>query len=194
MITKYAIDFEWRGFELHPEIPEGGLDIDRIFPKGKVDAMNARLAEVARGLGVHFDPRPHAPSTKPALAISEFARRQGKLDAWRELAMDAHWAHGLDLEDRTVLATLAQRAGLDSGAAVAFLDDPAVPELLHQRRVEAQRWGVTGIPTWSLLPSGWNPGDPVPSQGPRPVRVVGCQPWEHVEQAAHLAGARSRED
>lgn len=156
--------------------------------------MNTRLAEVANRLGVPFDPRQHAPSTKPALAISEFARRHGRLDAWRELAMDAHWAYGLDLEDRAVLSALAQQAGLDPGSAVAFLDDPAVPQLLHQQRVEAQRWGVTGIPTWFLLPLDWNLGDPMPSKGPRPVRVVGCQPWEQVEHAARFAGARPRTD
>jgi len=168
------------------------VDIHRVLPAAQVGTMNARLADVAKGMGVPFTPRPHAPSTKPALAISELARQQGKLDAWRTVAMDAHWAEGRDIEDRDVLADLATHAGLDPVTAVAFLDNPDVPAMLDAQRTEAHRWGVTGIPTWFLLPTGWAPGDEMPTEGPRPVRVVGCQPWEHVQRAAEVAGAKRR--
>lgn len=164
-----------------------------MFPKPQVDAMHARLEQMGEQLGVPFEPRQHAPSTKKALAISEFARRQGRLDTWREAAMDAHWAHGRDLEDHDVLADLAEQAGLDPAAALAFLDDAEVPRLLSEQRAAAQRWGVTGIPTWFMLPDGWSPGDGVPDEGPRPVKVVGCQPMQVVEQAAELAGAEPRD-
>lgn len=163
-----------------------------MFSPDRVAAMNQRLSEVAAGMGVPYTPRSHAPSTKRALALSEFARRRGRLDAWRELAMDAHWVHGRDIEAPGVLRDLAERAGLDADAALAWLEDPEVPGLLHAQRVEAQRWGVTGIPTWFVLPAGWVPADGIPESGPRPVKVVGCQPVEVVEQAAKMAGAVAR--
>ncbi len=165
-----------------------------MFPADRVTVMHDRLSEVGQSMGVPFTPRPHAPSTKPALAISELARRQGALDAWREAAMNAHWRDGRDIEDREVLRALAVEAGLDADEAVAFLDDAEVPQLLQEQRVEAHRWGVSGIPTWFLLPSGWSPGDPRPAEGaPQPVRVVGCQPMESVIRAAEVAGATPRE-
>jgi predicted DsbA family dithiol-disulfide isomerase len=144
---------------------------------------------VAASFGVPFTPRTRMPCTRPALAIAELARRQGKLDAWRTLAMDAHWVEGRDIEDRAVLGELAGRAGLDPAEAVAFLDTAEVPGLLAAQRNVAQRWGVTGIPTWFVLPDGWREGDPLPTAGPRPVRVVGCQPMDVVDQAARAAGA-----
>jgi predicted DsbA family dithiol-disulfide isomerase len=107
--------------------------------------------------------------------------------------MDAHWRDGRDLEDRAVLAELLAAAGLDPAEAFRFLDAPEVPGLLRAQREEAHRWGVTGIPTWFILPTGWKPGDPRPPQGaPQPVRVVGCQPMEVVERAARIAGASPR--
>ena len=160
-----------------------------MFPEPQVDAMHARLQQVADDLGVPFEPRMHAPSTKKALALSEHARRAGRLDAWREAAMDAHWRDGRDIEDPAVLRDLATDAGLDPDAAMAFLDGAEIPALLHAQRAEAHQWGVTGIPTWFLLPDGWRPEHGVPDSGPRPVRVVGCQPMEVVERAAKLAGA-----
>jgi predicted DsbA family dithiol-disulfide isomerase len=190
-MQRYALDFQWRGFELHPEIPLGGMDVRRMFPEAQVQAMFARLRQVAEGMGVPFDPPMHAPNTKRALAISEHARAEGKLDAWREHTMDAYWQHGRNIEDEAVLRELASASGLDADTAMAFLDQPQVPQLLMDQRLEAQRWGVNSIPTWFVLPSGWSPEEPWPEDHPdKPVRVVGCQPMEVVERAAKMAGAR----
>ncbi|MCB9745780.1 MAG: DsbA family protein [Alphaproteobacteria bacterium] len=186
---RFKLQFEWRGFELHPEIPVGGVDIRRMFPADRVAVMHARLREVAEGFGLPFSPPMHAPNTRKALAISALAREQGRLDAWREAAMNAHWRDGQDIEDPEVLGGLAQASGLDPAAALAFLESPEVPRLLAEQRAEAARWGVTGIPTWFMLPEGWAPMTPWPQGGPRPVRVVGCQPMEVVERAARMAGA-----
>ena len=181
------------GFELHPEIPAGGMDIYRMFRPAQVEAMHARLSSVADGMGVPFTPRRHAPSTRPALAISDLARERGRLDAWREAAMNAHWRDGLDIEDRDVLRELAELAGLDADEALAVLDRPDLESLIQAQRLEAYRWGVNSIPTWFMLPSGWTPGDARPPEDePQPVRVVGCQPMEVVEQAAQMAGATPR--
>lgn len=164
-----------------------------MFPPDRIVVMHDRLREVGRSMGVTIHPREHAPSTKPALALSELARRQGRLDAWREAAMTAHWEEGRDLEDPEVLRELLTASGMDADAALAWLSDPEVPRLLAAQRQEAARWGVTGIPTWFVLPTGWTPGDALPPEGqPRPVRVVGCQPIEVVERAAEMAGAPRR--
>ncbi len=164
-----------------------------MFAPDQVEAMHRRLTDVGASLGVPFTPRPHAPSTKPALLLSEFAREQGRLDAWREAAMNAHWRDGLDIEDRTVLDQLLAATGLDASAGWAFVDRPDAPRLLHRQRAEAMQWGVSGIPTWFLLPPGWSLGDARPPDGePQPIRVVGCQPMEVVLAAAERAGAALR--
>jgi predicted DsbA family dithiol-disulfide isomerase len=168
------------------------MDLSTMFSADRVDDMHARLLMMAEDLGVPFYPQQHAPSTKKALAVSELARREGVLDGWREAAMTAHWEHGRDLEDEAVLRELATQAGLDPDQALAFLDSDEVPGLLREQRLEAQRWGATGIPTWFVLPDGWTPADGVPETGPRPVKVVGCQPLELVVRAAELAGATPR--
>ena len=168
------------------------MDINKMFSPRAVDGMYARLKTVADELGVPLGRHDHAPSTKPALALSEYARRRGKLDEWRTLGMDAYWEHGLDIENRDVLRDLLVQTELDADDALAWLDNPEVKTLLQEQRQEAARWGVTGIPTWFMLPAGWKPGDDFDKEGPRPMRIVGCQPASVVEQVAQLAGATPR--
>ena len=135
-----------------------------------------------------------APATNSATAAATAVSATGSSTrSRREAAMTAHWEEGRDLESPEVLRDLLTAAGMDAEAALAWLSDPEVPRLLAAQRQEAARWGVTGIPTWFVLPTGWTPADPMPPEGsPRPVRVVGCQPIEVVERAAEMAGATRR--
>ena len=52
------------------------------------------------------------PNTRRALALAEYAREMGKLDAFRTLAMQARWKEDLDLESDRVLGNLAKASGV----------------------------------------------------------------------------------
>jgi predicted DsbA family dithiol-disulfide isomerase len=120
--------------------------------------------------------RKRSPNTRRALAIAEFARDQDKLEPWRQIAMDAHWTRGLDLESDVDLRALATEAGLDPAAAIAASHDPQFLSRIDQRRAEAEDLGVTGIPTFVIGGRG----------------VVGCQPYEVLAEFVESAGARKR--
>jgi predicted DsbA family dithiol-disulfide isomerase len=140
--------------------------------------MQDRLREFAKSFGIDdMKLRERSPNTRRALAIAEYAREQGKLEAWRKLAMDAHWRRGMDLEAERDLRALAAEAGLDPDAAIAASTSPAYLERIDQRRREAEEVGVTGIPTFVI-------GD----QG-----VVGCQPYDVLARFVESAGARKRQ-
>jgi predicted DsbA family dithiol-disulfide isomerase len=51
-------------------------------------------------------------------------------------------------------------------------------------RRRARAAGITGIPTFELSPAG--------TDVLRPTRVVGCQPYEVLAEAARRVGARRR--
>lgn len=191
-MNAYELDFDWRGFELHPEIPLGGMDLTQMFPAQAVKGMRARLEQAAKGFDVPLRFPSRSNNTRAALAMAEYARDQGKLDGFRDAGMAAFWRDGGDLEDRALLRQLAEGAGLNADAALAAIDDPEMVQRVAAMGQEAARWGVTGIPTWFVLPEGWTPEQGIPQEGPRPVRVVGCQPYEVVERAAKMAGAKAR--
>jgi predicted DsbA family dithiol-disulfide isomerase len=139
--------------------------------------MQARLLRFAEGFGIRdMRMRDRSPNTRRALAIAEYARDQGLLEPWRQLAMDAHWRRGLDLESEVDLRALAAEAGLDPEAAIAASRDPEFLSRIDRRRAEAEELGVTGIPTFVIGNRG----------------AVGCQPYEVLAEFAESAGARKR--
>lgn len=170
----FDIQLDWRGFELHPEIPPGGVPLRTYFPSIELDETRRYLTGFAARFGIDaMVVSDHVPSTRRALAVTEYARAEGKLDGFRNAAMSAFWRRGEDIEDDAVLARLAAEIGLDPRRAVAAATDGTYLAALETMRQEAARRGVTAIPAFFI-------GEP-------PVILVGCQPYERLAQAVELA-------
>ena len=154
------------------------MDLAKRFGgRDRVAAMHARLREFAKGFGItDMVLRDRSPNTRKALAIAEYAREQGKLEPFRQLAMDAHWRRGLDLESDADPKTLAAEAHLDPDAALAASNDARYLERIDRKREQAEDIGVTGIPTFVIGNQG----------------VVGCQPYEVLARFVESQGARRR--
>ena len=116
------------------------------------------------------------PNTRRALALAEVARDEGKLDAFRRRAMDAHWRDGMNLEDDDDLRTIASDAGLSGDAVERSTTDPQYLARIDAIREEAENIGVQGIPTFIIGNLG----------------LSGCQPAEVLEDFAAKAGAEKR--
>jgi 2-hydroxychromene-2-carboxylate isomerase len=139
--------------------------------------MRERLKQFAAQFGLpDMQVRDRSPNTLRALAIAELARDEGKLPRFRDLAMDAHWRRGMDLERDEDLRAIAVEAGLDPDRAIAASTDPEYLARLDARREEAEARGVTGIPTFVIGNKG----------------VVGCQPYEVLAAFAEQSGAKKK--
>ena len=116
------------------------------------------------------------PNTRRALGMAEFAREKGKLGVFKDLAMDAHWKEGKDLENDRDLAELATRAGLDPTAAMEATNSHRYLQRVDELRAESYGMGITGIPTFIIGKQ----------------RVVGCQPYDTLVSASRNAGVSAR--
>ena len=175
LLHEFDLVVEWCGFELHPSTPKGGMSLSTLFPAARLPALRAHMRQFAARFGVDAIDQPeHIPNSRRALAIAEWARDRGHLDAFRESAMVAHWREGRDLENDDDLRAIAARVGLDPDQALAAADQPAILARVDGRQMDARQHGVTGIPTFFI-------GD-----------EQGCQPYEVLAAAARRAGARPR--
>ena len=151
------------------------MPLERLFP-GRAEQMRAQVEQFARGFGVSMKVPGHVSNTRRVLAVTEWARDQGRFQAFHDAAMEAHWQRGEDIESPEVLARLAEQVGLPAEGARAAMDAPEYQARLEALRQEAEREGVRGIPACFI--GG--------------VRVVGSQPYDVFAQAARLAGATPR--
>lgn len=178
LVREYDVRLAWNGFELHHELPEGGMAFSAMFPGRDTGAMAAHTAAYAKSFGVSIPKHPsHVPNTRKALAAAEYAREQGKLDAFRHAAQDAYWQRGENLENPAVIRALATTVGLNPTATAAAMTATAYLVKVDAARERAEAAGVSGVPTFDF--------------GGGHV-VVGCVPYPQLEAAAKSAGARKR--
>lgn len=139
--------------------------------------MRVHLEQFAARAGIEGFRQPERiPNTRRALALAEVAREEGRLDAYRDRAMDAHWRDGLDLESDADLHRIAADAALPPDAVSRSLSDPRYLARIDALRAEASAVGVQGIPTFVL----------------GRYAISGAQPYEVFEELARRAGAGRR--
>jgi predicted DsbA family dithiol-disulfide isomerase len=177
LLREFDLVLDWRGFELHPQAPRGGMPLSALFPGARLPAMREHLNEFAARFGVtEMVQGDHLPNTRRALAIAELARDQGRLEKFRAAAMEAYWRHGKDLERDADLREIAGSVGLNPIAALGAADHPTYLARVDEKQAEAKADGVTGIPTFFI-------GD---------EEVIGCRPYEALAQAARRARVHLR--
>ena len=148
--------------------------MDEYFPPERVAQMRDYMKDFAARFGVTDFVQPSLiPNTRRALAIAEVARDEGKLDAFRKRAMEAHWRDGMNLENDGDLRRIASDAGLSTDAVEKSKSDSQYLERIDAIREEADNIGVQGIPTFVIGNLG----------------LSGCQPYEVMEDFAKQAGA-----
>lgn len=177
LLRDYELTLDWRGFELHPKTPRGGMPLTELFPGAHLPSLHERTRRFGAAFGVSdFDPPDRLVNSRRALAIAELAREQSVLEPYRHAAFDAHWRRRKNLEAEADLRELASSVGLDADAALAAADDPAYLDRVDEKQADARAQGVSGVPTFFF----------------GTVRVVGCQPYEALARAAETAGAQRR--
>lgn len=114
--------------------------------------LSAGVTAAAAELGLRVDlAAAVAADSRPAHQLIEAAYRTGGYPAQRDVAdqlFQAHFTRGEDIPDRSVLATVLDRAGLDQAVLIPALEDPSVAESVSRDLSEATQLGITAVPTF----------------------------------------------
>ncbi len=151
------VELDWLPFELSPDLPPEGEDRREYMLRrfGDVDRFAAgqrQLIEVGAALGIdfRFERITRAPNTRRSHTLIRWAREAGMAiqNEVERRVLQAHFTEGRDIADPQVLADLAAAAGLDREAALQAMDDPARRSEVEALETQAQRWGISGVPTF----------------------------------------------
>jgi predicted DsbA family dithiol-disulfide isomerase len=149
------LDIRYRPYQLDPMAP---MDAEPMFDylarrfgaRGR--DMATRVIEIARGEGLVMDyERGLMVNTLNAHRLLIFAERENGPAVQRELIrrlFRAHFAEGKDVGDLRVLAGLAADVGMDTDAARNYLETDQGTREVREGIAEAQRLGVTAVPTY----------------------------------------------
>lgn len=152
------------------------MALTQLFRGRPIESLRERMQQFAEEFGVAMTVPEHISNTRRALAISEYARDLGRLEAFRDAATHGYWSQGMDLESDADLARIAERAGLDPDASLrASTSDGYVRKVQQNRQMGIEEM-VTGVPT--LFVAG--------------MPVIGCQRYETFENVMKRVGVPRR--
>ena len=138
-----AVDVQWRAYELRPKnappLPADYLE--------KIQAGRPRLYAIAREIyGLEMNPGPFGFDSRPALIGAKFAEAQGHGPAYHKAVMQAYWQEAKDIADFTVLADLAETAGVERTPFLAALQDEGYAAQVDADIQTAMAYGLSGVP------------------------------------------------
>ncbi len=150
------VEVVWRPFQLDPSAPNKPSPALEGYAKKfgleRVPQIVATVEEAAKGEGLEID--------------MSMAQRANTFDAHRLLwwafetagsqsqghvkdgLLRAYFAEGRDTADHETLASIAEHAGLDRGAAAAFLASTAGAPETQAELDEGRNLGITAVPTF----------------------------------------------
>jgi predicted DsbA family dithiol-disulfide isomerase len=172
---EYDVQVEWRPFELHPETPLSGIKRQAPSSPG-FERMLANLQRMARDAGLPYNSPPVQSNSRRALEAAEYAREHTMFDAFHLVLFQAYFQHGQDIGDWAVLVAAAKEAGLNGVAMRRAVEQGVYRETVEAHIGEAQRLGITAVPTFIL-------------DG---LTVVGAQPYALFRQTMARLGATMR--
>jgi predicted DsbA family dithiol-disulfide isomerase len=160
---RYDLEVEWRPFEIHPETPKKGTDLNNLpYPKEYLEMMKANIKKLADDIGISLKLSEKLPNSRLALYLSEFARKNGKFDDFHKLVFDSYWKDGKDIGDQALLMGLAETVGLNRNEILEYITSEEPKSELTKSLKELRKYGINGVPTFII-------GDKI---------VVGAQPYD----------------
>lgn len=148
---------EWHPFQLHPDMPERGVDrrqylAERFGGADRLQAVHQHLRDMAAKAGVRLDPDTptRLPNTLDAHRMIHWAGLEGKQTAMVSALFRAYWQDGRDIGDAATLAVLAGEVGMDPQVAARLLASDADRDDIRARDQDARRKGVTAVPTFLI--------------------------------------------
>ncbi|MFG2716078.1 DsbA family oxidoreductase [Streptomyces goshikiensis] len=149
-----GVDVAYRPFQLNPAASETAEPSAHVYerkfarPAATIFGPLTRAA-AAEGITFRMDDA-LATNTFLAHRLLWFARRHGHQAAVKERLLAHYFTDGGNLGDREALAGLAEAAGLDRAATLAFLASSEGAAEVRAELAEAAALGVTAVPTFVI--------------------------------------------
>ncbi len=173
----YKVEFHYTLFPLHPETPEEGISLEKLFAGRSFDiaASRARLAGLMAEEGLPYNKtRSMTYNSRSAQELAKWAETKPGGDAIHNALYRAYFVDGLNIALIGNLLQVVRRLGLPEDEAQEALSSRRFRDAVDQDWQRCREWGITAVPTFSV--------------GKR--RLVGAQSYEELERLIGEGGSR----
>jgi predicted DsbA family dithiol-disulfide isomerase len=123
---KNDIRVEWKSFQLNPAMKtEPGKSINEYlaeikgWPIEQAKELNDQVTQMASDIGLQYDfDKAVVANSFDAHRLIQFAKVNSKGDIMEELLFNAYFTEGKNIADHSILAELANDAGMDKEAVL----------------------------------------------------------------------------
>ena len=133
--------------EIHPEIPPEGLQLPPHL-HARFGGMSDMLRTEAQEAGLAMVVPKVIPNSRWALEASEYAREQGKHEAFHKVVFRKFFAEGQDLGGWTILQEASAEVGLDGATMQDRTENGDFTGLVDAHKAELVALGATGVPLY----------------------------------------------
>ncbi|WP_017730628.1 DsbA family oxidoreductase [Nafulsella turpanensis] len=142
------VETEWMPFELRPFPTPTLKPEDEYLPR----VWESSVYPMAEDIGVKIKLPTISPQPYTHLAFEgyQFAKEQGKGEAYTHRLFEAFFKEDKDIGDMEVLSELAREVGLEPQAYRQAVESRKYKEQHRQALQEAQRNGIRAVPTFQI--------------------------------------------
>ena len=153
------LEIEWKSFQLDPTIPKmkQRVDVYEYLATSKgisiedSKAMHENVVRMAKTVGLEYNfDRAVIANSFDAHRLIQFAKSKGLGDEIEEALFAAYFTNGLDMSDLDTLAEIGSSIGLSPIELETILHSEDFSSQVQNDILEAQKYGVRGVPYFVL--------------------------------------------
>jgi predicted DsbA family dithiol-disulfide isomerase len=144
--SRFDIEMEHIGIEIHPETPEEGVDLSgRIYG---IEEIYENLRCRGKEYGLKFCDAKLLSNSRKALIVGEYARKVGKNAEFTHQVFKAYFERCLDIGKDAVLFEIGEKVGLAKQEIEDCLKNPLYQNSFADNCAEARKLDISGVPTF----------------------------------------------
>ena len=161
-------------FPLHPDTPEEGLSIAKLYAGRNLDPEKVYQQMKGRmeAEGLPYGKRTHTYNSRRAQELGKWADTRENGEPLHDALYRAYFVDTKNIYDMDILFDVVNSVGLDAKEARRVLAESLFVEEVDSDWEKSRTCGVTGVPTF--VAGGYG--------------VVGAQPYEALEKLMEQAG------
>ena len=169
----YSATIQWHAYELRPA---GSPPLSPAY-RALIEEKRPQMRRMAKEYyDLDIQEGPFGIDSRPALIGAKFAEAHGVGPDYHDAVFRAYWQQARNIEDRGILASVAEAVGLEPDRFLDALTNPKYITEVNEDIEQAFQFGLSGVPA-----SIFN----------NKILVVGAQPYPVFKEVAEkvLAGA-----